>query len=184
MQRDKNKATCRRFIQQIFNEGKLSSIRDFVSGNGLHHELDGWHVPAGRSAERFADMIGLYRLAFPDLRVEIQDQIAESDRVVSSVRMQGTQTGPLLGIGASGKTVDITGIRVDRLAEDKISESWFYMDGLGMLEQIGALPKLTRSPEVAPQATKTSSSPQVPIPIAPPRTKRPRPHGARLKPAA
>lgn len=134
--------------------GRHSGVPAFC--NALHHELDGWQVPAGRSAERFADLIGLYRLAFPDLRVEIQAD-CESDRVVSSVRMQGTQTGPLLGIGASGKTVDITGIRVDRLAKDKISESWFYMDGLGMLEQIGALPKLTRSPEIAPRAKKAPS---------------------------
>jgi steroid delta-isomerase-like uncharacterized protein len=183
---EKNKATCRRFIQQIFNEGNLASIGDFVSPDSLHHELDGMAVPLGMSSsEGFADMIHLYRLAFPDLRFEVQDQIGESDQVVTSLRIQGTQKGQLMGIGASGKTMDVTGIRVDRLAEGKIAESWFHWDGVGMLQQIGALPHLNRSPQPAPLVKKTTSLPiPVPIPTAPNRPKMQRPFAAQLKPAA
>lgn len=185
MYEEKNKATCRRFIQQIFNEGDLSSIRDFVSPDSLHHELDDVSVPSGRSPNGFADMIHLYRLAFPDLRVEIQDQIAERDQVVTCLRMQGTQKGPLLGIGVSGKTVDITGIRVDRLAEGKIAESWFHWDGLGMLQQIGALPDLIRNPQAASWTKETPSlAPLVPFPTAPTQTEMPRPSAVQLRPAA
>ena len=183
MYREKNKATCRRFIQQIFNEGDLSSIRDFVSPDSLHHELDGMAVPVGMSSSQgFADMIHLYRHAFPDLRFEIQDQIAENDQVVTCLRIQGTQKGQLMGIGVSGKTVDITGIRIDRLAEGKITESWFHWDGVGMLQQIGALPDLNRNPQPARSVKKTTSLP-IPVPI-PIQTIRPRPLDTRLKPAA
>ena len=185
MYREKNKATCRRFIQKIFNEGDLSSIRDFLSPDSLQHELDGESVPSGRSPERFADMIHLYRLAFPNLRVEIQDQIAESDQVVTCLQMRGVQKGPLLGIGASGKTVDISGVRVDRLAGDKIAESWFHWDGLGMLQQIGALPELVRNPQSVPGAKETTFSlAPMRFPSAPKQTKMPRRSPARLKPAA
>lgn len=185
MYREKNKATCRHFIQQIFNEGNFSSIRDFVSPDSHHHELGDVSVPLGRSPEGFADMIHLYRRAFPDLRVEIQDQIAESDRVVTSLRIQGTQTGPLLGIGVSGKTLDISGIRIDRLAENKIAESWFHWDSLGMLQQIGALPELARNPQPVPWAKEaTSLQPPVLFPMAPPQTEVPRPSAAQLRPAA
>ena len=185
MYREANKAICRRFIQQLYNEGNLSSIRDFVSPDSLHHELEGVYVSSGRSPEGLADMIRLYRLGFPDLRVEIQDQIAETDRVVTCVRMQGTQTGPLLGIGVSGKAVDVTGVRVDRMANGKIAESWFHWDGLGMLQQIGALPPLARNPLVAPWAKKAPSSPaRMPLPTALPQAEVPRPSGMQLKPAA
>lgn len=182
---EKNKATCRRFIQQIFNEGHLSSIGDFVSPDSLHHELDGMAVPLGMSSsEGFADMIHLYRLAFPDLQLEVQDQIAESDQVVTSLRIQGTQKGQLMGIGVSNKAVDVTGIRIDRLAEGKITESWFHWDGVGMLQQIGALPDLNRNPQPARSVKKTTSLPiPVPIPTAPKRPE-PRPFAAHLKPAA
>lgn len=180
---EKNKATCRRFIQQIFNEGDLSSIRDFVAPDSLHHEVDGMSVPLGTSnSEGFADMIYLYRHAFPDLRFEIQDQIGESDQVVTCLRIQGTQTGPLMGIGVSGKTVDVTGIRVDRLAEGKIAESWFHWDDMGMLQQIGALPALNRTPQPAPPVKNTPALPTpVPIPVQP---RMPLPLDTRLKPAA
>ena len=185
MYREKNKATCRSFIQHVFNEGNFSSVRDFVSPDSLHHELDGVSIPAGRSPEWFADLVHLYHVAFPDLRVEIQDQIAENDQVVTSLRMQGTQEGPLLGIGASGKKVDITGVRIDRLSEGKIAESWFHWDGLGMLTQIGALPDLARKPQNAQGAVETTSLPApVPFPYLPPQTEQPRPRAAQLKPAA
>ena len=165
MYREQNKATCRRFIQQIFNEGDLSSIRDFVAADFIHHQLDDVSVPSRRSPEQLADMIDLYRLTFPDLRVEIQDQVAESDRVVSCLRMQGTQKDPLLGLGTSGKTVDITGIRIDRLAEGKIAESWVQWDSLRMLQQMGALPDLARTPPAAPWEEKAASLP-APFPTA------------------
>jgi steroid delta-isomerase-like uncharacterized protein len=183
MHREQNKATCRRFIQQVFNEGDLSSIRDFVSPDSLHHELDEEAVPAGGSPEWFAEMIHLYRLAFPDLRLQVQNQIAESDQVVTCLRMQGTQTGPLLGIRASGKAVDLTGFRVDRLAEGKITESWFHWDGLRMLRQIGALPDLARNPSAAPWANENTPLPTLTPFLATP-AEMPRPSAERLKPAA
>ena len=94
-------------------------------------------------------------------------------RVVTCLRMRGTQNGPLLGIGVSGKRVDVTGIRIDRLAEDRITESWFHWDGLRMLRQLGALPNLARNPQAAPWAN--DNTPLVPFPTLPMPTEMPRP---------
>lgn len=185
MNREKNKATCRHFIQQILNEGHYSSIRDFVSPDSVHHELDDMSTPAGHGPEWFADLIRLYHIGFPDLQVEVQDQMAENDRVMTTLRMQGTQTGPLLGIGVSGKPIDISGVRIDRLAEGKIAESWFHWDALGMLQQIGALPALARNPQSAPWANDTTFVPSLtPFPTAPTQPEKPRPAAAQLRPAA
>jgi predicted ester cyclase len=187
MYREKNKATCRRFVQKIFNEGDLSTICDFVSPDSLHYDINDFAElsPSGHSPEWFSDMLRLYRIAFPDLSVDILDQIAEGDRVVTCLQIQGTQKGPLMGIGVSGKTVDITGIRIDRLAEGKIAESWFHWDGLGMLQQIGALPDLARTPQAAPWAKETASLPNLmKFPTPPPQIQMPRPSAVRLKPAA
>ena len=148
MYAENNKAVCRRFIQQIFNEGDLSSIWDFVSSDAVNHELsDSLGEPSqGESVEWLTTLVYLYRRAFPDLHLEIQDQIAERDRVVTRLRMRGTQKNPLMSIGASGRTIDVTGIRVDRFADGKIAESWFHLDSLGMLRQLDALPALKREP--------------------------------------
>ncbi|HEY9419897.1 MAG TPA: ester cyclase [Thermoanaerobaculia bacterium] len=152
---ESNKDFCRRFIQKIFNEGELSQISVFMSPDVVNHELadslGDSQPPQGRGIEWMTDLVYLYRHAFPDLRLEIQDQIAEDDRVVTFLRIQGTQQNALMTIAASGRKIDIAGIRVDRIGGGKIVESWFHVDALGMLRQLHALPALNRRPEkVAP----------------------------------
>jgi predicted ester cyclase len=161
----RNKDFCRLFVQKVFNEGELPLIWDFMSPDVVNHELTdsfGDSQPSQRRGiEWMADLVHLYRHAFPDLHLEIQDQIAEDDRVVTCLRMRGTQKNALLGISASGRKVDIDGIRVDRMAGGKIVESWFHFDALGMLRQLHALPALHRRPrKVAPASygTATGSS--------------------------
>ncbi|HJX30008.1 MAG TPA: ester cyclase [Thermoanaerobaculia bacterium] len=154
-----NKDLCRRFIQKIFNESELSLIGDFLSPGVVNHELAGAlgeNSPRGQNIQWMADLIYLYRCAFPDLYVEILDQVAEGEKVVTRLRMRGTQTGDLMTVPASGKEVDITGIRIDRVTDGKIVESWFQLDMFGMLTQIEALPEINRhTRKVAPASRET-----------------------------
>lgn len=121
-----NKKLSRRFSEKIFSKGDLTLTSQHVALAAVCQDLDKLPVPAWRSAEWLADLVEHLHISFPDLRVEIQDQLAESDRVVTCLRIRGTQTGPLAGIRASGKPIDITGVRVDRLIAGKISESWIH----------------------------------------------------------
>jgi len=164
----RNKDHCRRFIQKIFNEGQLPLIWNFMSPDVVNHELadalgDG-EPPQGHSIEWMEELVHFYRRAFPDLHLEIQDQIAEGDRVVTCLRMRGTQKDAFMTIPASGRKIDITGIRVDRMADGKIVESWFHLDVIGMLRQLDALPSLNRSPRpVAPASRETVSGATAPL---------------------
>lgn len=137
----KNLSLCRRFAQRLINERKLTAARDFVAEDSIHHEIAG--VPLGcqrgpRAVERF---LKPYLRAFPDLRIVFEDAIADRDRVATRWRMEGTHEGPLMGIPASGRSISIEGIRIDRIENGKIAESWMQMDSLSLLEQIGALPR-------------------------------------------
>jgi steroid delta-isomerase-like uncharacterized protein len=137
----KNMILCRRFARRLINERNLSAAKELVAEDSNHHEITG--VPPGcqrgpRAMERF---LKPYLRAFPDLRIVFEDAIADRDRVVTRWRMEGTHQGPLMGIPASGKPVSIEGIRIDRIENDKIVESWMQMDSLSLLEQIGALPR-------------------------------------------
>jgi len=96
--------------------------------------------------QAMAAFIGLYLRAFPDLRLSFEDAVADRDRVVTRWRLEGTQNGPLMGIAPSGRRVNIEGIRIDRIEDGKIAESWMQWDMLGLLDQIGALPELRREP--------------------------------------
>jgi len=73
-------------------------------------------------------------------------------------------------IGASGRRVRLSGVRIDRFDEEsRIAESWFHWDSLGMLEQIGALPPLDRRPaQFSPvTAERQTRVPRIPAPTAP-----------------
>jgi len=66
--------------------------------------------------------------------------IAEGDKIVTRWTATGTNQGTLMGIPPSGKRVTITGISITRIANAKAVEDWVNFDGLGMLQQIGAIP--------------------------------------------
>lgn len=165
---ESNKDLSRRFIQKIVNEGELSLIGDFMSPDVVNHELadsfGAGELPQGHDIKWMADLVYLYRHAFPDLRIEVQDQIAEDDRVVTCLRMRGTQKNALMTIAANGRKIDIAGIHVDRMAGGKIVESWTHLDALGMLRQLDALPALNRRPQkVALVSDETAPKARVPM---------------------
>lgn len=164
-----NKDFCRRFIQKILNEGEVSLIGNFMAPDVVSHEVaDAFgdsKARQGHGIKWMADLVYLYRRAFPDLRCEILDQIAEGDRVVTCLRLRGTQEGALMTIAASGRKIDVAGIRIDRLAEGRIVESWFHLDALGMLRQLDAMPMLNRRPQQA-APTSHESAPGQGLPAA------------------
>ena len=82
--------------------------------------------------------------------------VAEEDRGVTRLVLQGTYTQRLMGITPSSRRARISGVRIDRLEEGRIVESWFHWNSLGMLEQIGALPALDRRPAKVPDAAGTA----------------------------
>jgi predicted ester cyclase len=159
MYAESNQAVSRRFIQKVFNEGELSLVGDFISADAVNHEVEdslGDSRPRpGRSPEWMADLVYLYRRAFPDLRLEIEGQVSEGDRVVTQLRMRGTHRNTLMTIAATGRTIDVAGLRIDRFAGGKIAESWFHLDSLALLRQLRALPELARNPLAPPPAEES-----------------------------
>jgi steroid delta-isomerase-like uncharacterized protein len=89
------------------------------------------------------DNIVWFGNAFPDLSCTVEDQVAEGDKVVSRWTLRGTHQGEFFGVPASGKRVEMSGIQVDRFAEEsgKIVEEWAEFDLLGAMRQMGAIPE-------------------------------------------
>ncbi|HKV12622.1 MAG TPA: ester cyclase [Thermoanaerobaculia bacterium] len=149
MSTQSNRTLCQGFLQKVLNEGKLALTPAFIAAGSVQHEHGDVPRKYQGGPRAVAEFIGLYRRAFPDLHLKIEDQMAENDRVVTRFRFEGTQTGPLMGIAASGQRVSVEGIRIDRIENGKIAESWMQWDLLHLLEQVGALPNLSRQPELA-----------------------------------
>lgn len=140
-----NKEICRTLLDTVYKGGRHDEIiHKFVAPDAVDHELEAYAVPYMTTPETLAMFLDLYKTAFPDLRLEIQDMVAEGDRVATRWIMRGTHMGPLMGIDPSRQRIEVKGLRIDRLAKGQIVETWGSWDVLGMLEQIGALPQLRR----------------------------------------
>jgi predicted ester cyclase len=98
-------------------------------------------------AEGVKESIAWSHSAFPDLRVTIEDQVAEGGKVATRWRVRGTHQGEMMGVTATGNQVTFTGTQTDYISGGKIVESWSNWDTLGMLGQIGAAPVPERQTE-------------------------------------
>ena len=138
---DQNKALARRNVQEIWNQGNLSVIDELVAPNATFHDPS---VPGGKftGPEGFRQFVQIYRGAFPDVRLTIEDLIAEGDKVVSRWTATGTHKGELMGIAPTGKRVTVTGCNIDQYLTGKVVEGWASYDMLGMLQQLGVVPSL------------------------------------------
>ncbi|MEZ4619865.1 MAG: ester cyclase [Caldilineaceae bacterium] len=68
------------------------------------------------------------------------DLLAEADKVVVRFRVRGTHEGDFMGIPATGKAVDVPGIIIYRVADQKIVEHWMQFDALTLMQQLGIQP--------------------------------------------
>jgi predicted ester cyclase len=79
-------------------------------------------------------------MSFPDLRFNIEQMVADRDRVVSQLVMEGTHQGTWMGISPTGKRLEIRMITIHRIANSKIAEDWVLVESLGFFQQLGVLP--------------------------------------------
>ena len=88
-------------------------------------------------------LYGMFMNAFPDFRMDVEESVAEGDRVACRYTFRGTNTGDFelpAPAPATGKQVSFSGMNIFRFAEGKIVEEWFQEDTMGMLQQLGFMP--------------------------------------------
>jgi steroid delta-isomerase-like uncharacterized protein len=131
------KAVTQRFFGEVFSEGNLGLIEQVASPD---YRLQAPPNPILLGQEGLKQFVTLYRTAFPDLRFTIEEQIVESDKVVTRWIARGTHNGPLQGIPPTGKAAEVTGITISRIVDGKMTEAWINWDMLGLLQQLGVAP--------------------------------------------
>ena len=128
-----NKATFRRYLEEVFNRGNLE-VANEIFDRYVSHQPDGSTLERGpEDVKRF---VGEFRTAFPDLRISVDDQIAEGDKVVTRVTLRGTHQKMFRGTAPTGKEVEINGITIFRFSsEGKVVESWDSYDQFRVMRQ-------------------------------------------------
>lgn len=140
MAADLNKALVRRFFDEMCNGRKLNLAAELFSTNHVHHDPQ---TPADTGPEGVKKVILTYQTSFPDAHWEVLDMLAaEKDIVVTRWIGSGKNDIDLMGIPATGKRVRVEGIWIQRIADNKIVESWVVWDTLGMLQQMGIVPAI------------------------------------------
>ena len=134
------KAIARRFLEEAFNGGKLDVVDELVAPEFVNHDAALPEPAIGIEAAK-ASITG-YRDAFPDLRLTIEQQVAEGEYVTTRWSARGTHQGDLMGIAATGKQATVTGITIDRIVDGRFVESWTNWDTLGLMQQLGVVPSL------------------------------------------
>jgi steroid delta-isomerase-like uncharacterized protein len=129
-----NKASGRRFVDEVINRGNFAVLDELTGANFVDHSPSPGVAPTAEGGKAFFTML---RAAFPDLHATIEDQVAEGDRVVQRVTTHGTMRGDFQGMPASGKEATWSGIHITRYADGKVVEHWSVVDQLGMLAQLG-----------------------------------------------
>lgn len=129
-----NKILVRRFIDEVYNQGNLAAVDELFSPDfQIPDALPA--VPPGTAGIKHH--VRAWRAAFPDMRVTIDDLIAEGDKVVYRWTVQGTHQGEFMGAPATGEPVRVSGIVILRVADGHFLEMWQSYDRTGFLQRLG-----------------------------------------------
>lgn len=134
-----NVAIVRRVFDELFNEGHVEVVDQIYAANHADHSAPPGFPPG---VDAVKNSLKLFRAAFPDLRVTVEDIVSEDDKVAVRLTFRGTHGGEFMGIPPTGKTLTIAAIAIDRVSDGKITEHWVVRDDLGMLQQLGVIPAL------------------------------------------
>src|SRR5579872_1061723 len=119
---EENKALIRRWVQGGWNEGNLDLVDELYTedyDNG-HWLPDG--LPPGRDGLKA--FVAMYRNAFADFSMRIEDMVAEGDKVVWRFAGGGTHTGEIFGIPPTGRVGNAGGIVIARFEDGRYAEDW------------------------------------------------------------
>jgi steroid delta-isomerase-like uncharacterized protein len=133
-----NVEIVRRLHTQVYQKGEMDVINELLSEDYVEHDPVGIDDVEGR--EGYKQVVQLFRTAFPDLSIHIEETVAEGQFVVIRYTMKGTHEGPLLGINPTGNEIEITGMDIGRVDDGCLQEAWVQLNTFDLLQQIDVLP--------------------------------------------
>lgn len=135
---EQNNAVCMDFFDTAWNTGNVRA--DLLTPDALDHSFVGGKSKTEPGVGSFQHIVGMFRHAMPDIHLTVLDQIYAANKVVHRWSLTGTDTGGVMGMPPSGKSLTFTGTTTVRMADGKIAERWANVDELGLLQQLGVVP--------------------------------------------
>jgi steroid delta-isomerase-like uncharacterized protein len=138
MSAEESKDIVRQFWR-VWEEGNIDLVDELLAPDYVNRTPATPDQPTG--PEGVKGVVGMFRTGMPDLKVVIEDMIAEGDKVAVRYTLEGTHEGELFGIPPTGRRLSIKSIAVERVSEGKIREHWRVTDSLDMMQQLGVVPE-------------------------------------------
>jgi steroid delta-isomerase-like uncharacterized protein len=134
---DKDKQIIQNFIQVVWNSRNLNALKDFWTEDCINHAMPGLDNCGLDALRVYHDsFFDDFFFAFPDIQIEIVQQVAEGNRVVTYIISKGKHSGAFYGIPPTGKSISTSVIRIDRIQGGKIAEHWSVSDAAGLMQQL------------------------------------------------
>ena len=136
---EENKAVLRRWFDEVWNNARADVIEELFDENGIAHGLSDDPSNPIRGPRDYRPFYEAFRQGFPNLKVTIEDMVAEGDKVAARCSVRGSHEGDFLGRAATQSPVEITGITIVRIDNGKIVEAWNNFDFMTLYKQVGHL---------------------------------------------
>jgi steroid delta-isomerase-like uncharacterized protein len=134
-----NKALMTSWFEEVWNKGRADAIEEKLSADAVIHGLVDAQGKPVNGLQAFRDFHAQFRGAFPDIGVNVEDMVAEGDRVAARCTVHGNHFGDHLGFAATNAPVEFTGVAIIRVKDGKIAEAWNNFDFMKMNQQLGVL---------------------------------------------
>lgn len=131
-----NKEVVVRFNKEVIGQGNQASMNEILAEDVYNHSARPG-MPTGKEGFDYF-LNNVLRKGFPDLTVDIFEQIAERDLVATRKKITGTHTGDIFGIPPSNKKVEIQVIDIIRLKDGKYAEHWGQSNFSDVIAEISA----------------------------------------------
>ena len=136
---EENKQLVRRWFDEVWNNGRADAIEEMFDENGIAHGLGDDPSNPIRGPRDFQPFHTIFREAFPNMNIVIEDMIAEGDKVAARCSVRAKHEGEFLGRAATQSPVDFSGMTIVRIAGGKIVEAWNNFDFMVLHKQVGLL---------------------------------------------
>jgi predicted ester cyclase len=137
-----NKKLYRDFVETVINKRQPEAAGRFMSDGLIEHNANIAQVGRGK-------FLAAVLAGFSDYHGEIQDILAEGDKIVVRTVWTGTQDGPFLGLPPSGRKLRFTTADFFRIEKGKLAEHWGVVDSLPRAIALGLVPP-PQTPAQAP----------------------------------
>jgi len=131
-----NKAVVQRVVQDIFNGQQHELVDELYDMKccGSDTAIERGQL---QGEDELRGLLATYRRAFPDHTYEILDLLEDGDKVAMRWRVKGTHTWPLGDLSPTGKSIEIEGFAISRIANGRIQQVWHQWDNMGFMKQLG-----------------------------------------------